>query len=168
MCSDIKPDNFLIGIKDPTLIHVIDFGLSIRYRNTVTKEHIPCGTNKPMIGTARYASLNAHHGLELSRRDDLESIGYLLVYFIKGSLPWQSNPNEEPLSLEEIFAIKENTPVSLLCDKLPPVFAHYITACRQTEFEAKPFYSSFIKQFQETFIDMGYKHDGLYDWITKV
>jgi serine/threonine protein kinase len=86
---DIKPDNFLMGLygNTPTL-HVIDMGLSKRYINQNTKVHIPHRTDKSLTGTSRYASLNAHLGHELSRRDDLEAIGYVLIYLYTGSLPW--------------------------------------------------------------------------------
>lgn len=82
---DIKPDNFLIGIdKRSSLIHVIDFGLGKRYRDPKTNQHIPYRNNKNLTGTARYASVNAHLGIEQGRKDDLEAIGYVLMYFVKG------------------------------------------------------------------------------------
>ena len=87
---DIKPDNFVIGReKNKDKIYLIDFGLAKRY---VTKEggHIPYKDNKNLTGTARYASLNTHLGIEQGRRDDIEGIANVLLYFIKGSLPWQN------------------------------------------------------------------------------
>ena len=75
--------------KKSHIVHLIDFGLSKRYRDPKTHQHIPYKENKNLTGTARYASINAHLGIEESRRDDLESIGYMLVYLAQGYLPWQ-------------------------------------------------------------------------------
>ena len=87
---DVKPDNFLMGLNsNSSLVHVVDFGLAKRFRNRKTLEHIPFKTKKAVIGTARFASVNAHKGHELSRRDDLEALGYMILYFYVGRLPWE-------------------------------------------------------------------------------
>ena len=88
---DIKPENFLLGLeKKSGLVHVIDYGLAKRYYSSQDKKHLPYRQGKGLIGTARYASIHAHLGEELSRRDDMEALGYVLIYFYKGFLPWQN------------------------------------------------------------------------------
>ena len=76
-------------------IHIIDFGLSKQYRDPETNIHISFRDGLPLIGTARYASVNALIGVELSRRDDIESLSYILIYLMRGSLPWQGTKGEK-------------------------------------------------------------------------
>ena len=91
---DIKPDNFLIGSKKQSCIYIIDFGLAKRFRNPKTGQHVPYKEGKSLTGTARYASLNTHLGYEQGRRDDLEGLAYVFLYFLNGKLPWQGLPSK--------------------------------------------------------------------------
>merc|ERR1712086_1202996 len=121
---DIKPDNFLIGATESTKnnIYIIDFGLAKCYKNS-ENEHIPFREGKNLTGTARYASLNTHLGYEQSRRDDLETIGHVLLYFLRGSLPWQGLPGRS--KAEKYAAIKKKkkeTTIEELCKDVPEEF----------------------------------------------
>merc|ERR1712146_598878 len=86
---DIKPDNFLVGT-DPDQIFLVDFGLAKSYVVRGTHDHIPYREGRRLVGTARYCSLNAHNGIEVPRRDDLESLGYVLIRMCHGALPWEN------------------------------------------------------------------------------
>merc|ERR1719203_798430 len=134
---DIKPENFLLGRGEKQgLVHIIDFGLSKRYCDAKTHQHVQYREGKSLTGTARYASVNAHRGIEQSRRDDLESIGHVLVYFLRGSLPWQGLKGQSKSEkYKMIKEKKEGTPPEVLCEKLPGEFATYLNYCRNLEFE---------------------------------
>jgi serine/threonine protein kinase len=126
---DIKPENFVIGLNEKShTVYIIDFGLSRRYKDKNTGQHIPYRENRHLVGTARYASINAHLGIEQSRRDDIESIGYALVYFYLGRLPWQSK-NDKINSTQKIMEKKLMTPPEVLCKKLPGINYLYRTIC---------------------------------------
>ena len=118
---DIKPDNFLMGLGDTSgILHVVDMGISKRFIDTKTKQHIPYRNDKSLTGTARYTSVHSHWGEELSRRDDMEAIGYTLIYYYTGYLPWQnmsSSMNGEGNS--GILQCKLKVPLDELCKDCP-------------------------------------------------
>lgn len=146
---DIKPDNFMMGLGHKnTQVYIIDFGLSKKYRDPRTKQHIPYRENKSLTGTARYASVNTHMGIEQSRRDDLESIGYTLIYFFKGSLPWQGvRAGSKQEKYQKIMEKKLGTPLDQLCRGFPSEFAAYMNYCKNLHFEEKPDYDYMRRLF---------------------
>ncbi len=165
---DVKPDNFLIGLgKNQHLIYIIDYGLAKKYINPLTGDHIPYRDNKNLTGTARYASVNTHFGIEQSRRDDLEGIGYVLMYFLRGSLPWQGlRASTRKKRYRYIRDVKAGTPIESLCSGFPAEFATYISYCRGLHFDQKPDYDYLRKLFRDVFTRMGYRWDYAYDWIS--
>jgi serine/threonine protein kinase len=140
---------FGVGDKSKEL-YILDFGLSKRfYKN---KQHIEYKTNKSLVGTARYTSINIHLGIEPSRRDDIESIGYMLVYFLKGELPWQGLKKQKGVDhLELISEVKLSTSIKNLCEGLPEEFFEYLNYIRKVSFEERPDY----KYLKELFINCG-------------
>merc|ERR1719174_983107 len=163
---DIKPDNFLIGKgQKSNIVYVIDFGLAKKYRNPQTLEHGPYREDKKLTGTARYASINAHIGLEQSRRDDMESLGYVLMYFNRSSLPWQGlKAATKKQKYEKISEKKMSTPVDVLCKGYPAEFAMYINYCRGLRFEEAPDYMYLRQLFRILFRTLSHQYDYIFDW----
>ncbi|KAL1188813.1 Casein kinase 1-like protein 13 [Cardamine amara subsp. amara] len=163
---DIKPDNFLMGLgRKANQVYIIDYGLAKKYRDLQTHKHIPYRENKNLTGTARYASVNTHLGIEQSRRDDLESLGYMLMYFLRGSLPWQGlRAGTKKQKYDKISEKKRLTPVEVLCKNFPPEFTSYFLYVRSLRFEDKPDYSYLKRLFRELFIREGYQFDYVFDW----
>ncbi|XP_027094787.2 casein kinase 1-like protein 10 [Coffea arabica] len=163
---DIKPDNFLMGLgRKANQVYIIDFGLAKKYRDLQTHKHIPYRENKNLTGTARYASVNTHLGVEQSRRDDLESLGYVLMYFLRGSLPWQGlKAGTKKQKYDKISEKKMLTPIEVLCKSHPSEFISYFHYCRSLRFEDKPDYSYLKRLFRDLFIREGYQFDYVFDW----
>jgi len=164
---DIKPDNFVTGTNDKeNLLYMIDFGLAKRYRDPKTKLHIPYRDNKSLTGTARYASINTHIGVDQSRRDDIEAFSYVLIYFLRGSLPWQgirACPKKE--KYDKIMECKMSTPVELICKNLPREFAGILYYARSLQFEEKPDYGYIRNLLYKTIQDNFPVYDPVFDWI---
>lgn len=122
---DIKPDNFCVGLNQKShIVFIIDFGLSRKYRLT-SQQHIKFEQKKKLTGTARYSSINALRGYEQSRRDDVEAIGYVLLYFLRGSLPWQGLKVDRRVDrYKKIFEKKKTTSAEELCEGYPSKMIH--------------------------------------------
>ena len=164
---DIKPQNFSIGRgENEHIIYLIDFGLAKRYREEYTNFHIPLRQNIKLTGTIRYASCNALNKKELSRRDDMESIGYLLIYLLKGSLPWQGlKIKQKSEKYSKIKELKMSLEPEKLCEDLPDEFKEYIESVKNLEFEEEPDYGRYINMFTELFKKKEYVKDYMYDWV---
>ena len=163
---DIKPDNFLMGRGSRRhMVYVIDFGLAKLFRDPRTHRHIPYREGKNLTGTARYASINTHMGIEQSRRDDLESLGYVLMYFLRGSLPWQGlKAYTKKQKYEKILERKISTSTEMLCKGFPPEFRSYFEHVRALRFDDRPDYDYMKRLFRELFFRKGYSYDNIYDW----
>lgn len=142
--------------KKANQVHIIDFGLAKKYRDPKTHIHIPYRENKNLTGTARYASINTHLGIEQSRRDDMESLGYVMMYFLRGSLPWQGlKAATKRQKYEKISEKKMSTPIEVLCKGYPMEFVTYFQYCRSLRFDDKPDYSYLRKMFRDLFAREG-------------
>ena len=151
--------------KKGNLVYAIDFGLAKRFRDPRTHQHIPYREHKNLTGTARYASINTHLGIEQSRRDDLEAIGYIFIYFYKGILPWQGlKARTKAQKYDKISDKKLSTPVEELCKGTPPEFSTYINYCRSLRFDEKPDYAYLRQLIRNLFHRQGFSYDYVFDW----
>ena len=166
---DIKPDNFLIGLNDPNILYLIDFGLSKKYRSSITGNHIKYNRVKKFVGSLRYASVNALKLREQSRRDDLESIGYMLIFLIKRSLPWDNIKVENKRSsFYKISQFKQKLEPEILCRNLPKEFAEYIRYVKNLNFEEEPDYNYLKSLFQNLLRKQGFEEEKIFfSWINE-
>ena len=166
---DIKPDNFVMGLDDLSqYVYLLDFGLAKKYRSSSTLVHYPMVNKKKLTGTARYASINALKGNEQSRRDDLEALGYVLMYLLRGSLPWQglqAKTKEE--RYKKILKKKIDITSYDLCIGFPSEFEKYIEYTRNLEYTEEPKYDILKELFSKVMKRESFKLDYIYDWTTK-
>lgn len=158
---DIKPDNFLIK-NNNNQIYLIDFGLSKRYLDCFDK-HIKINTGRKLMGTARYASINVHNGITPTRRDDIESIGYVLLYLLIGYLPWQSikaDTREKKYKL--IGKIKKETDLWNISKDIPGELILFINYCRNLSFYEEPNYNYLKNLLGNLFKLHGFTTDVIY------
>ena len=163
---DIKPENILIGKGDKAnLVYIIDFGIS-KYFRDMHGRHIIYRENKPFIGTTRYASISSHKGIELARKDDLESLGYMLLFLKNGGLPWQNLVISEKEKNKVVGKMKEKITNIELCKDLPAEFVAYFDYVKGLGFKEEPDYTYlrtlFIKMAQDHHFDLD---DNLWDWV---
>ena len=163
---DIKPDNFMMGVNSKQgQVYIIDFGLSKRFEDPNTRKHISFTQHKSLTGTARYASINAMKGCEQSRRDDMESLGYVWMYLLRGALPWQGLPaRTEKEKMDKILHVKETTRVDILCGGFPSEFGTFLREARALEFKEEPPYARWRAMFRDLYLRLGYCYDYAFDW----
>ena len=164
---DIKPDNFLIGREDPNIIYLVDFGLSKKYRSKQTGRHVKFRNTGKLTGTLRFASPNALRGGEQSRKDDLISAGYMLIYLFKKKLPWQvikaQNSTDKYI---KIYRMKKAIKPDQLCQTLPQEFVQYMRYVQNLGFESNPDYNYLKKLFHHILKDLNLNADKLlFSWI---
>ena len=167
---DIKPDNFVMGNSENNAhLYIIDFGLAKKFRSSRTLVQYPYIKKKKLTGTARYASIHALEEYEQSRRDDLESVGYVLLYFLRGSLPWQGlKVKTKEARYQKILEKKKETTSEELCKNFPEEFQEYVTYTRNLGYTDDPDYDMLKGLFSSLLCDkMGENFDFIYDWTTQ-
>mmetsp|Transcript_48456 Transcript_48456/g.156500 ORF Transcript_48456/g.156500 Transcript_48456/m.156500 type:complete len:350 (-) Transcript_48456:504-1553(-) len=165
---DLKPANFLIGLGNrANTVHLADFGLVGAWLDPTSGQHVDCKKSRGPVGTLRYMSINTHAGVEQSRRDDLESLGYVLLYFLRGSLPWQDDGQQDVAKRRKDHVVMNKklcVPIQDLCKGLPEEFATYMSYVRSLPFQAAPNYDYLRDLFKGLFARKGFRDDHYYDW----
>jgi casein kinase 1 len=167
---DIKPENFCIGVgREASIVYVIDLGMCKKWKESATGEHVAYSEGKALAGTPRYASINCHCGIDASRRDDIESLSYVLLYFLRGSLPWQGlKASSKADKYAAILRKKVSTRLDSLCDGLPKELLKFATYARALKFEDKPDYTFLRGLLKTAAKGAGVAYDGTFDWSTPV
>jgi serine/threonine protein kinase len=151
---DLKPGNFVVGCNGLTnQLFIIDYRLAKLYCDAATGAHRPFRQSKGLAGTVRYASVGAHRGNRQSRRDDLESLGYVLVYLLRGSLPWMgSRFMSGQRQTDYVCDMKARTTPESLCTGLAPEFAHFVRSVHALKYDETPDYAAYREMFSTLFI----------------
>ena len=165
---DLKPENFLIGLeeKDRNKLFLIDFGLAERYSDETSGQHLPCNEKTSFSGTVRFCSVNSHKGYTMSRRDDLESIVYILLYFIWSTLPWDGlESTKSGHFYNEVKQKKEDIVESESFEQIPEVIRNFLNYCRLLGYEEIPDYNYWMQMFRTQHSVYQFVWDYKYDWI---
>ena len=163
---DIKPENILVGKKTNSReVYLVDFGISKFFKDSLGR-HLKFSEGKKFVGTCRYSSLAAHKGKEIGRKDDLENLGYVLVYLFNGMLPWQKYTFAEEDKYMKVGALKEATKVEALCHNLPEEFHQYFEYIRHLEYYDKPDYKYLKSLFYNLASSERFNFDYKWDWLT--
>ena len=165
---DIKPENFTTGYEDISTIYLIDFGISRKYRSSRTLKHVKFSLTGRMFGTIRYASYNASRGVEQSRRDDLESIGHMLIYIFTGKLPWKGmslKDKQRKKKYLEMLLLKKYTPPEMICKDMPTEFLDYYKYVKNLNFEQDPDYEYLRNVFRRILTNNLQIYDNKFSWI---
>ena len=165
---DIKPLNVTIGKENPNVIYLIDFGFAHKFRSTRTGKHIKFKNLKKILGSMRYLSINANKGNEQSRRDDLESLGYMLIYLSNNTLPWIEHEGKDILKIKKyklVLQSKSKISDEKLCSGLPKEFMRYLTYVKKLEFEQDPNYNYMRQLFLEVLNKNNFINDLMFSWI---
>ncbi|KAF1742143.1 hypothetical protein MXB_2294, partial [Myxobolus squamalis] len=164
---DIKPENFLMGRAEPHRVYIVDFGLTKQYYRSSISNHIKYTNKKNLIGTARYASINSHLGIEQSRRDDLQSFGYVLMYLYLGHLPWQGlSTTNKNSKYDKICERKLSISTETLCKNCPQQFQEYFNYVQHLRFNQLPDYSHLRQLFRQILHINNYQFDNIFDWYS--
>jgi len=166
---DIKPENFAVGCgSNSEKLHIIDLGLANEYCDRGTGLHIPLCKDVEFVGNIPYVSARAHQGIEQSRRDDLEAIGYMLVGLLRGELPWERCSSGEDDFAEEWFKLSAKQkflkPLSYICNGCPKEFEEYMKYCKNLKFAEEPDYQYLRGLFKDVFRREGFVDDERFDW----
>ena len=166
---DVKPENFLMGLgRKHTILYVIDYGLAKKYKDPKNNVHIPYIEGKNLTGTARYASINTHMGIEQSRRDDLEGMAYVLFYLMRGSLPWQGFAVESKKEKYDMIKdYKIATQPEQLSSGYPIEFSKFLAYTRALRFDERPDYAYIKKLFRDRMAADKYRLDCVFDWVVQ-
>ena len=168
---DIKPGNFVMGLGKKNLdLYMIDFGFAKKYRSNKTLKINPMTQGHKLTGTARYASINAMKGYEQSPRDDLESLAYLLIFFLKGALPWQGIKEKNKDNLyKRILDSKIKIKIEEIGRDLPAPFCEFLEYSKNLKYEEQPDYNLFKKKMKQIICvnNDESEFDKIYDWTNK-